>query len=138
MKRLHFLIAGILFLVASCSKEEEEEAAADKKGITTSWKETDYYYSIGGPAIWKPTAAGEEETIRFKNNNVFYSSVHTEWNRYRISEPDSDGIARLKLYTAGNRDTTYWFIKTVTPETIEIGFGGCIEGCGKRFSRITD
>ena len=134
MKRLTIFLL-VLLAVIGCNKESEQK----EQNITSAWKETDHYYSIGGPVIWKKTNADEAETIRFKKDNVFYSSVHTQLNRYLIEEPPSPGsFSRLKLYSFGRTDTTYWFIKEVTPEVIEIGFRNCIEGCGKRFSRVSE
>ena len=135
MKPILVLLTGLFLIVLSCNKEQQKK----ETGITSAWKETDYYYSIGGPAIWKPTEDTTAEIIRFINDGIFYSSEHTLWNRYIIESPEpTSGIAPLKLYRSGTLDTTTWFLKTVTPETIEIAFGGCIEGCGKRFSRVLD
>lgn len=134
MKRLIFFVM-VLATVIGCDKE----AVQKEQNITSAWKETDYYYSIGGPIIWKKTDADKAETIRFKKDSIFYSSAHPELNRYIIEEPQTtSAFSKLKLYTLGQRDTTHWFLKEVTPEVIEIGFSGCIEGCGKRFSRVDE
>ena len=129
------LIFAISFLAffAFCSKSNEQPAT----GLSSTWKETDYYYSIGGPVIWKKTEPGNKEVIRFEEDNVFYSSVHPEFNRYVLEEIDGQtSMARIKLFKSGTIDTTHWFLKTVTPDTIEIAFSGCIEGCGKRFVSV--
>jgi hypothetical protein len=128
---ISFLI--VVCTALACNKESQQK----EQNITSAWKETDYYYSIGGPIIWKQTGADKAETIRFKEDNIFYSSAHPEWNRYVIEPPQSSGaFSKLKIYGLGQTDTTFWFIKEVSPEVIEIGFSGCIEGCGKRFSRV--
>ena len=126
---LYILLLLITFI--GCAKDE----ATNSVEVTTEWKETDHYYSIGGPLIWKKTETGKEEIIRFKKNNEFYSSQYTNLNRY-ILEPASVDDAKLKLYEEGKTDTLRWTIYDVTPNAMKIGFGGCIEGCGKKFTRL--
>ena len=134
MKPLMIFILVFLF-ITGCSKSNEKETTE----LPSTWKETDHYYSIGGPVIWKQTEASDAEVIQFKDDRVFYSSQRPELNRYIIEESDAQtSTARLKLYEAGKKDTTYWFLKTVTPNTVEIGFSGCIEGCGKRFVSVDE
>jgi hypothetical protein len=130
--RIVFSILFISLALTSCEKEGEKKTGT----ITSAWKETDHYFSIGGPIVWKITEPSEAETIEFKKDSVFSSSIHTNLNRYIIEPVTSSTAAKLKLYEAGNRDTTYWLINTVTQNTLDIGFSNCIEGCGKRFSRL--
>lgn len=127
------LIICYVLLFTACSKSDEQKPSV----LSSSWKETEEYYSIGGPIIWKQTPAANAEVIEFKENHVFYSSLRPNLNRYDLEEADNaTEPAKLKLYEAGKTDTTYWFLKTVTRDGIEIGFSGCIEGCGKRFVRV--
>lgn len=127
MKGIMRLIVLAVIILAGCSKQKAEKGTLPP----SAWKETDHYYSIGGPIIWKETEPTKAEIIQFKPDNVFYSSVHTKLNRYEWETINT--AYRLKLYEAGKTDTTYWFVNTLTPDTLEIGFSGCIEGCGKRF-----
>jgi hypothetical protein len=123
----------ILFLLGlfGCAKDEARTSIE----MSSLWKETDHYYSIGGPLIWDKTEIGKEETIQFKANNEFYSSQQANLNRY-IMEPAGAGHANLKLYEEGKTDTVRWKIYDITPNTMKIGFEGCIEGCGKKFTRL--
>jgi hypothetical protein len=126
-----FYILLLLITLIGCAKDETR-ASIERP---TVWKETDHYYSIGGPLIWSKPEAGKEETIQFKTNNEFYSSQQTNLNRYTM-ETTGTGNANLKLYEEGKTDTIRWIIYDVTPNTMKIGFEGCIEGCGKKFTRL--
>jgi hypothetical protein len=126
-----FYILLLLIVLIGCAKDE----ATNSVEVTSEWKETDHYYSIGGPLIWKKTETGKQEIIRFKKNNEFYSSQYANHNRY-ILEPAGVGDAKLKLYEEGKTDTLRWTVYDVTPNTMKIGFEGCIEGCWKKFTRL--
>lgn len=134
---MRFLLLAIIcaIIFSACSKQTNPE----EWNKPTTWKETDSYYSTGGPITWKKTETKDAEILQFKENNIFSSTVYTQFNRYKIETADAtNSLARLKLYEAGKPDTTYWFLKTVTPNTIEVGHSGCIEGCGKRFLQVTE
>jgi hypothetical protein len=126
-----FYILLLFVALTGCAKDERPTSIE----MTSEWKETDHYYSIGGPLIWQKTETGKQEVIRFKENNEFYSSQHATLNRY-IMEPTGVGDANLKLYEEGKTDTVRWIIYDVTPNTMKIGFEGCIEGCGKKLTRL--
>ena len=130
MKFLFYILVVFLALIG-CAKNEGRPSVE----LPSVWKETDHYYSIGGPIIWKKAETGKEETIQFKANNEFYSSQQTNLNRY-IMESTGVGEAKLKLYEEGKTDTVRGTIYDVTPNTMKIGFEGCIEGCGKKFTRL--
>jgi hypothetical protein len=40
------------------------------------------------------------------------------------------------LFEEGKTDTTYWLINEVTQNSLTVGVIGCIEGCGKKFTRV--
>lgn len=130
MKPLFYILLLFVVLIG-CVKDESRHTVE----LPSVWKETDHYYSIGGPIIWKKTETGKEETIQFKANNEFYSSERTNLNRY-IMEPTGVGDAKLKLYEEGKTDTIRGTVYDITPNTMKIGFDGCIEGCGKKFTRL--
>jgi len=119
------------FLLAGCEKSGENSSDS----LISKWTETDHYYSIGGPIEWHPTEASNAETIEFKNDNAFYSSLNKKLNRYHIIT-DGTTAPKLKLYEHGKTDTTYWFISQVTQNSLTISASGCIEGCGKKFVRV--
>jgi hypothetical protein len=129
MKHL-FYILFLLIILVGCIKDDRQ--ASDE---TTVWKETDYFFSAGGAPTWHKTENSKEEVIQFKTNNVFSSSERTNLNRY-IMQPIDAASANLKLYEEGKTDTIHWTIYNITQNTMEAGFFGCIEGCGKRFVRL--
>lgn len=132
MKRHLITLAGFAaFGIVSCSKQED-----DKTTIST-WREVSTYFSPGtAELIWHPTAAADAEIIEFKQDNVFYSSAHPQLNRYLFQDASTGSSHNyLKVYRAGSRDTTTWFVKHVSENTLELGYM-CIEGCGKKFERV--
>jgi hypothetical protein len=130
MRVLHFMVVSLLFI--GCEKNGENNTG----DLTSGWKETDHYYSIGGPVEWHRTESQNAEIIEFRKDSVFYSSVYTKVNRYKIETIAGSSSAKLKLYEEGKTDTTYWFVKEVTQNNLIIGVSGCIEGCGKKFVRV--
>ena len=129
MRVLVFIVFS--FLIAGCEKSGENSSDS----LISKWTETDHYYSIGGPIEWHPTEAPNAETIEFKNDNIFYSSLNNKLNRYQIIT-EGTTTPKLKLYEEGKTDTTYWFISQVTQNSLTVGISGCIEGCGKKFTRV--
>ena len=130
MRVLFFMVVTLLFV--GCEKNSENNTG----NITSQWKETDHYYSIGGPIEWHPTESQNAEIIEFRKDSVFYSSVYTKINRYKIETIAGSSSAKLKLYEDSGTDTTYWFVNEVTQNNLIIGVSGCIEGCGKKFVRV--
>ena len=122
----------IFITLLSCNKEGSEKPLS----LASSWKETDYYYSIGGPVQWHKTEFSKEEIIQFKEENVFSSSVYKNLNRYIMEPLAANNSANFKLYEEGKTDTVRLIAYNITPNTMDVGFLGCIEGCGKRFARL--
>ena len=127
MKQL-FYIFLLLVLFTGCIKDHPQE-------VSTVWKETDHFFSTGSTPAWHKTEIGKEEIIQFKTNNEFSSSERANLNRYLMQSIDASS-AKLKIYEQGKTDTIYWTIYNITPNTMEASFEGCIEGCGKRFTRL--
>lgn len=129
--RVIFFMVMVLLLV-SCQKNQDNNT----EDLTSSWKETDHYFSIGGPIQWHPTESQNAETIEFRKDSVFYSSVYTKLNGYRIEPIAGSNSAKLKLFEQGKTDTTLWYISNLSQNSLTIGVSGCIEGCGKKFVRV--
>lgn len=128
------ILMGIVlsFLIAGCEKNNENGS----KDLISKWIETEHYYSIGGPGEWHPTKASDAEIIEFKNDNVFYSSLNKKLNRHQVITSTGRTTPKLKLFEEGKTDTTYWLINEVTQNSLTVGVIGCIEGCGKKFTRV--
>lgn len=132
MKHLYYIFSVLIIILAGCAKDDPQTSTE----LATSWKETDYFASIGSNTpSWQKTETGKEEIIQFKPNNEFSSSQRINLNRY-IMQPIDAASANLRLYKEGGTDTLHWIINNITPNTMEISFGNCIEGCGKRFVRL--
>jgi hypothetical protein len=117
--------------MVSCTKDDPQQPTE----LTTSWKETDNFTNSGGTPEWHKTDAGREEIIQFKENNNFSSSIRINLNRY-ILQPIDPSSARLKLYEEGKTDTLHWTMYNITPNAMDVSFGSCVDGCGKRFVRL--
>ena len=126
-----FMCMVLSYLIASCEKNNENGSGE----LISKWIETEHYYSIGGPGEWHPTKVADAEIIEFKNDNVFYSSLNNKLNRHQI-HTEGTAAPRLKLYEEGKMDTIYWFISEITQNSLTVGVSGCIEGCGKKFTRV--
>ena len=132
--RKGFMFLVVLVGLLSCNKDTDHQS--EGLDLTSAWKETEHYFSIGGPIEWYSTEAKDAELIEFKKDNVFTSSAHTNLNRYKIEPVDGNTSAKLKLYEAGKIDTLTWTIYNITQDSIDVAFSNCIEGCGKRFKRV--
>ena len=131
MKHFFYIVLLVFTTLVSCSKDDPQQP----QELTTSWKETDYFSGTSGTPEWHKTEAGKEEVIQFKDNNGFSSSVHINLNKYTMQAIDASS-AQLKLYEEGKTDTLHWTMYNITPNTMDVSFGSCINGCGKRFSRL--
>ena len=130
MRILMFIMVS--FLIAGCEKNNENGS----RNLISKWIETEHYYSIGSPGEWHATEAANAEIIEFKNDNVFYSSINNKRNRHQVVTGGGTTTPKLKLFEEGKTDTTYWLINEVTQNSLTVGVIGCIEGCGKKFTRV--
>lgn len=125
----------ILLLIGSCNKSAEKKTNIESS-LTGTWLYKGEYYSIGGPAEWRP-AASATQTMSFFEDGAFsapgiysgashYSLIDT--NKLQIEPMPTDKSYQrfiFELDDTGNQLT----LSPIEPS--------CIEGCSAVFERIS-
>lgn len=127
------LLLALSAVFSACSKEKENIPAPRAPFIGT-WREASHFISTGSSAvIWTSTTPDRSEVITFGNDSGFNSSDYPDLDHCLVDWEIADtGFATLRVYGQGRSDTTYWWLRRVANDTIQVNYP-CIEGCGKKF-----
>lgn len=136
MKKFLLFILHLLVL-ASCAKQDSNI----QHGLIGKWKAVEHFYSIGGPLIYTPengtkilqlNADGSVEGNYFNvpcasNQNCVTREV------YKFSIIDS---LKIRFYDRTRPDQEDIFVYQIKGNTLTLGYIGCIEGCGTKFTAV--
>lgn len=133
MKKATLLLLNGIFLISlACQKKQ----SSGQTTLTGTWKFTESYFSIGGPANWRP-ADPPGQTITFNADGRFQHSGGI-FNTYSEFQQVDSVTIRLIPTTRSSIAPEFRFtidgggdVLTLTPTNPV-----CIEGCAYRFERI--
>lgn len=128
------LSISLIFLIAITGCNKPEEKSKVSKGIAGDWEYTEYYYSIGGPGLWRPvTPAGQ--IVAFNTDGSFHSvaSFSETFRNYQVIDsatvkftPASTSSGYVLMHFKIDSTEGTLILNPIEPM--------CIEGCGYKFS----
>ena len=129
--RNFILLASVLILASSCSKNEDPIKPVDLSIDTISgvWKLTDTYISPGGETTWQPVENGREYTF-FPDGSFELSEGECPSGTYNIGED----MIEFQCNTSESVPRSF-YINELTNSTMEISYVGCIEACIYRYQK---
>lgn len=135
MKRLLILLGVGAFMLFSCSKLSRLREKTFTPGLTGKWNYAEYYYSVGGPLIYKP-AESPNQWIIFNDDSSFTSNM-TDFDKVmRYEKMDS---SKVKLIASQQQPAfrLYHYALDSISNTLSLSPADfiCIEGCGYKFKR---
>ncbi|MGA8854485.1 MAG: lipocalin family protein, partial [Christiangramia sp.] len=129
--RNFILLASVLILASSCSKDEDPIKPVDLSIDTISgvWKLTDTYISPGGETTWQSVENGREYTFH-PDGSFELSEGECLSGTYSIRE----GMIEFQCNTSESVPRSF-YISEFTNSTMEISYIGCIEACIYRYQK---
>ena len=125
MKKAILLLALFTAILFSCRKSETRGVA--EHSITGKWRLAETLADPGdGSGTWKPVAAATQTFITFTSDGNIEGNAFPQARHYNVLNETtirftfSDGTFILYNYT-------------LTPTTLVLSGGGCIEACGAKF-----
>lgn len=125
MKALYLILLATL-LAGSCTKPYYER----RKTIIGTWKQTAYYFSIGGPGEWKAADPRHPSYASFNSDSTADFSYDGKTSTYRFKLIDS---MTMKLIN-GQGETQYRYSLISDDLTL---YPPCIEGCAQKYRPVS-
>jgi hypothetical protein len=132
VKKLPFLIPGILLFIIGCKKSDLEPI---DKTLIGKWTYTEYYMSVGGPGEWR-SVTPPKQTIEFRPDGTFIPSESFLKDANHFEILDSVTIKFQPASTSPGFILMGYSIDTIARELQMYPVNPmCIEGCSNKFKR---
>ena len=121
------LVTLVIFTV-SCKKDSLINS------LNGTWKQTEYYMSIGGPGSWKQVDKKSNYYVQINKDGTLAGNSYSDYKTYTIKDSTI-----VTFYKPDGTFENYYY--TITNNVLTLSPAGpiiCIEGCGNRFTKISN
>lgn len=127
MKKL--LVLPLLSLIHFACKKDAP--AYSNEGLIGKWELTEFYVSIGGPAIWEQATDATRHTAEFKNDGTFISDGFLYYGATGYRQVDS---AYIEFLNATGSSGVLSYVFKLENDNSQLTISPlCIEGCAYRY-----